>query len=186
MLAILIIVFGIINPVFLKISNLFNILSQNSIIGIVSLGMTLVIIIGGIDLSVGSVVAFTGMLFAILVSNGMPIFIAIIISIIAGIGFGFINGALIIKGKIPAFIATLGMMSAARGGTLLISGSKSVSIGNSSLNSIVNLSIAGITVPSFVFIVFLIKHIGENIFMQLEVMKKRHYSMVLMFLYSLY
>ena len=152
MLATLIAVFGIINPVFLKTSNLLNILSQNSIIGIVSLGMTLVIIIGGIDLSVGSLVAFTSMLFAILVSNGVPLFVAILISIISGICFGFINGVLIIKGKIPAFIATLGMMSAARGLTLLLSGSKSVSLGNSSVNSIVNFSIGGIAVSSFVFI----------------------------------
>ena len=156
MLAILMVVFGVINPAFFKTSNLLNILSQNSIIGIVSLGMTLIIIVGGIDLSVGSIVAFTGLLFAILVSVEMSIFFAIIISIIAGSGFGFINGFLITKGKIPAFIATLGMMSAARGGALLISGSKSVSIGTSSFNSIVNYSFAGITVSSYVFILLAI------------------------------
>lgn len=156
MLALLITVFGIINPVFLKISNLLNILSQNSIIGIVSMGMTLVIIIGGIDLSVGSIVAFTGLLFAITISTGTPIFIATIISIIVGSGFGLINGFLITKGHIPAFIATLGLMSAVRGGALLLSGSKSVSISDSSFNSIVNYSVLGIAVSSFVFIVITI------------------------------
>ncbi len=156
MLTILMVVFGIINPAFLKTSNLLNILSQNSIIGIVSLGMTLVIIIGGIDLSVGSVVAFTGLLFALLVSQGVPISISIALSIITGSGFGLINGFLVTKGKIPAFIATLGMMSAARGGALLISDSMSISIANSSFNSIINYSIMGIAVPSIVFIVLTI------------------------------
>jgi len=156
MLTILMVVFGIINPAFLKISNLLNILSQNSIIGIVSLGMTLVIIIGGIDLSVGSIVAFTGLLFSLLVSQGVPLSISIVLSIITGSGFGLINGFLVTKGKIPAFIATLGMMSAARGGALLISDSMSISIANSSFNSIINYSILGIAVPSIVFIVLTI------------------------------
>ena len=153
MLFFLIAVFGFLNPTFLQASNLLNILSQNSIIGIVSLGMTLVIIVGGIDLSVGSIVAFCGILFAILLSSGMSLFFAILIVLAIGSSLGFINGILITRGKIPAFIVTLGLMSAIRGGALLLSGSKSISIGNSSLNGIVNYSILGITVSSFLFIV---------------------------------
>lgn len=153
MLISLIVIFGSLNPAFLQFSNLLNILIQNSIIGIVSLGMTLVIIAGGIDLSVGSIVAFCGILFAILLTSGMPLGLAILICLVSGSFLGFINGILITKGKIPAFIVTLGLMSAVRGGALLLSSSKSISISESSLNGIVNYTVFGVTIASIVFII---------------------------------
>lgn len=151
-LAVLVLIFGILNPAFLKLSNLLNILSQNSIIGIVSLGMTLVIIIGGIDLSVGSTVAVTGILLALLISIGQPLVVAIIICLIFGALIGYINGILVVKARIPAFIVTLGIMSVARGGALLFSNSKSISISSSILNEIVISKIAGISVSTIIFV----------------------------------
>ncbi len=152
-LVVLILVFGLLNSAFFKGSNLLNILSQNSIIGIVSLGMTLVIIIGGIDLSVGSIVALCSILFASFIVSGLGILPSIIIALIAGSFIGLLNGITIEKGNIPSFIVTLGMMSIARGLALMFSQSKSVSLGVVDFNSIVNASFLGINLSSFVFLI---------------------------------
>lgn len=148
----LIFTFGILSPSFLKLSNLLNILSQNSIIGVVSLGMTLVIITGGIDLSVGSIVAFCSVIFASIVVEGFGLIGACTITLISGSLIGFFNGYTIEKGKIPAFIVTLGMMSIARGLALMVSGSRSISLGSINFNSIVNTTFLGIKLSSLVFI----------------------------------
>ena len=103
------------NPNFGKIGNLVNIIRQASIIYILGIGMTLVIIVGGIDLSNGAVLAFSSCIFALAVVNGVPIPVAMLIAIGIGIICGFTNGALVIYGKIPPFIATFAMMFIARG-----------------------------------------------------------------------
>lgn len=151
-LLLLIVVFGLLNPAFLKGGNLINILSQNSIIGIVSLGMTLVIIIGGIDLSVGSIVALCSILFASFVVGGIGLVPSVAIALIAGALIGFFNGIVVEKGNIPSFIVTLGMMSIARGLALMFSQSKSISLGSVDFNSIVNASFLGVNVSSLIFI----------------------------------
>lgn len=108
-LAVLFIVCAIASPYFLKIENLLNITRQVSVIGIISIGMTFAILTGGIDLSVGPVLAFSTLMVAGLKDLGaLPAFlIAMGISIL----FGLITGTLITKGKIQPFIATLGMMT---------------------------------------------------------------------------
>jgi len=163
LLVFLMALFGVLNPVFLKLSNLLNILSQNSIIGIVSLGMTLVIIVGGIDLSVGSIVAFCSITLAILISFDFPLIAAIILTVIIGSISGFINGFLITKWKIPAFIVTLGLMSSLRGGALLLCNSRSVSINGSALNTLINSSIFGVTVSVILFVL-----VGFGLFVFLD------------------
>ena len=140
-LLLLLCIFGVINPVFLSIGNLLNLVDQISIIGIISLGMTIVIIIAGIDLSVGSIVAFSSIVLA-----------QILFSILAGAVIGLINGALISYGKIPAFIATLGFMSIARGAALYITGGKSLSNLPSSLSEIISYEIIGVRLPIIIFI----------------------------------
>jgi ribose/xylose/arabinose/galactoside ABC-type transport system permease subunit len=155
-LLLLIVIFGILNPAFLKSSNFINILSQNSIIGVVSLGMTLVIIIGGIDLSVGSIVALCSILFASSIVAGFGIIPSIIIALLAGVIIGFLNGITVEKGNIPSFIVTLGMMSIARGLALMFSKSKSISLGNIDFNSVVNASFLGVNISSIVFILLTI------------------------------
>ena len=117
----------ILSPHFLTLSNMLNILRQVSIIGIVSVGMTCVIISGGIDLSVGSVLALSAIIGALALKNGANIPLAIIIALTAGGVCGFVNGILITaRTKMPPFIATLVMMSIARGLSLVITSGRPI------------------------------------------------------------
>lgn len=109
------------SPSFLTLNNLSNLVRQVSIIGVVAIGMTLVIISAGIDLSVGSMVGFANILVAVLMTHGVPIIPSILISLAAGAVLGVLNGVLIHDGRVPPFIATLGMMTAVRGLLMLIS-----------------------------------------------------------------
>lgn len=105
---------------FLTTSNLINVALQTSIIAIVAIGMTFAILTAGIDLSVGSVMALSGALAAgIAVRQGFDTYIAIGIALLVGILIGLINGLMIIKGRIPPFVATLAMLAFARGLTLV-------------------------------------------------------------------
>ncbi len=104
---------------FLTASNLVNVLRQASINGIVSVGMTLVILTGGIDLSVGSVLALSAVICASLLKSGLSVPLTILISLGVGSGLGLINGLMITKARIPPFIATLGMLTVARGLALM-------------------------------------------------------------------
>jgi ribose transport system permease protein len=103
------------NPNFGQIGNLVNIIRQASIIYLLGIGMTLVIIVGGIDLSNGAVLAFSSCIFALAVVNGVPIPVAMLIAIGIGILCGLTNGLLVVYGRIPPFIATFAMMFIARG-----------------------------------------------------------------------
>jgi ribose/xylose/arabinose/galactoside ABC-type transport system permease subunit len=107
-------------------NNLSNLVRQTSINGIVALGMTLVIISGGIDLSVGSIVGFAGIMVAILMKSGMAIVFAVPCALVAAAIFGFLNGFMIFNGRIPPFIATLGSMTIIRGVIMLISNARMV------------------------------------------------------------
>jgi len=104
---------------FLQVSNLVNILRQASINGIVAIGMTLVILTGGIDLSVGSVLALSAVIGADLMKSGLPVPLAVVAALGIGALLGAINGVIITRGRIPPFIATLGMLTVARGLTLM-------------------------------------------------------------------
>jgi len=100
---------------FFGIQNIFNVLRNMSTVAIISVGVTMVIITGGIDLSVGSVLAVSAMLSARLMWQGLPPFIAFIAGLLLGLGIGLLNGLIITKIKVNAFITTMGMMSIARG-----------------------------------------------------------------------
>ena len=106
---------------FLTVDNLSNLVRQTAVYGIVALGMTFVIISGGIDLSVGSVVGFSGIVVAMMMRGGYSISLSIALSIIVSVCFGLLNGVMIYDGKVPPFIATLGTMAILRGVTMLIS-----------------------------------------------------------------
>ncbi|MEN6318021.1 MAG: ABC transporter permease [Rectinema sp.] len=106
---------------FLTGNNLSNLVRQTAINGIVALGMTFVVISGGIDLSVGSVVGFAGILVALLMKSGVPIGLAVLASISISFLLGVANGFMVFDGRIPPFIATLGSMSIIRGAIMLIS-----------------------------------------------------------------
>jgi ribose transport system permease protein len=114
-------------PHFLTVSNLLNIAQQTSINAIVAAGMTFVIVSGGIDLSVGSIVALAGVALGAMLQGGQSPFIAIPGAIAVGTGCGFLNGLLVSVGGLPPFIATLGMMSVARGTALVFTEGRPVS-----------------------------------------------------------
>jgi ribose transport system permease protein len=101
---------------FLSVRNALNVLDQVTVLGILSIGMTAVIISAGIDLSVGSVLAFAMMVMGWLSHNcGLPLALAILLGIIVGAGCGLANGLLVTRAKLPPFIATLSMMTITRG-----------------------------------------------------------------------
>lgn len=138
-LILMVIAISIIEPAFLSRTNIFNVLTQSAIFGIMALGLTFVIISKGIDLSVGSILAFSGVVLASLGQAStatakyfpnlgeIPMMISIAAALIVGAGCGVVSGTLIAKTRIPAFIATLGMMTVARGAALIYTDGKPVS-----------------------------------------------------------
>jgi ribose transport system permease protein len=120
-LAILVVVMATLSPYFLSVSNFLNILLATATIGVLAIGATFVISSAGIDLSVGSVLGFSGVAGCLLMSSwGLPWPLGIIACIGAGAFAGFANGFLITRGQIPPFIVTLGMLGVARGFGLVL------------------------------------------------------------------
>jgi len=140
-LFVLMAVFAIIEPNFLKANNLLQVARQVSITGLIAIGMTFVILTGGIDLSVGSLLALAGMVGAVVAkggtantlslttteSTGYGVLAAILAAVAIGVLGGFIQGTLITRLGVPAFVVTLGGLSAFRGATLLLSGGGPIS-----------------------------------------------------------
>jgi ribose transport system permease protein len=114
-------------PHFLTVSNLLNVLEQTAINAIVAVGMTFVIISGGIDLSVGSVLAVSGIALGSALQAGAAVPVAIALALAVGLGCGLVNGVLVTFGRLPPFIATLGMMSVARGAALMLAEGRPIS-----------------------------------------------------------
>ena len=114
---------------FLRPINLLNIMQQVAVNGILAVGMTVVILIGGIDLSVGSMLALTGVIAALLVAQ-LNFFVTVAIVLAMGALVGLWNGVLSTYLKLPSFIATLGMLNIARGGALVLSGAAAKFINN--------------------------------------------------------
>ncbi len=119
---------SIMSPVFLSVTNFQNILKQVSITALIAAGMTLVIISGGIDLSVGSIVALSGVAIATSIRSGVPEILGIGLGIGVGTFIGILNGIIISLGNLPPFIATLGMMGMARGLALVITKAESFAV----------------------------------------------------------
>ncbi|MFZ3590027.1 ABC transporter permease [Bacillus sp. DJP31] len=113
------IILSIISPNFLSLDNVFNILRQVSINALIAFGMTFVILTGGIDLSVGSILALSSVLTAGMLTSGVDPILAILVGLIAGALMGAFNGLVITKGKVAPFIATLATMTIFRGLTLV-------------------------------------------------------------------
>ncbi|MGB9857817.1 MAG: ABC transporter permease [Dictyoglomaceae bacterium] len=125
----LIIVSSIISPYFFTVINFRNILAQVAVIAVLAAGETFVILVGGIDLSPGSVLALSGAVVAYLMKFlDVHPFLAIIFALSVGTFAGLINGFLVTKVKIPSFVATLSMMAVARGGALIITGGSPISL----------------------------------------------------------
>lgn len=111
-----IVFFSIMSQSFMTSRNILNICRQVSMIGICSVGMTMVLLTGGIDISVGSIIALSGVVAAKLIAENMwPIFPAMVVGVVIGVICGIISGAMVAKFDVPALIATLAMQSIARG-----------------------------------------------------------------------
>jgi ribose transport system permease protein len=119
-LLVLILIMSLASPYFLKPLNVFNVLRGMSTIGIMTIGVTMVIITGGIDLSVGSMLAVSGMFTARLMYSGVTPWLCAGLGLLLGLSLGLLNGTVITKVKVNAFITTLGMMSVGRGLTYLL------------------------------------------------------------------
>ena len=154
----IIIVIGltILKPSFITPSNLVNILKQASINGILAFGMMFVIISGGFDMSVGSTVAFSGILAAMLGQGNNPLVLALGAALLAGLGVGLINGVGVAVGELPPFIMTLGTMTAVRGLALLASNGKPVIGMSEPYKAIAAGSIAGIPMLAIFLIIVII------------------------------
>jgi ribose/xylose/arabinose/galactoside ABC-type transport system permease subunit len=117
----------LLTPHFLTLSNLLNVAQQTSINAIIAAGMTFVIITAGIDLSVGSILALAGVVLGQALAGGAPLPLAVAVGPGVGLLCGLLNGVLITHGRLPPFIATLGMMSVARGAALLYTKGRPIS-----------------------------------------------------------
>lgn len=122
------IIVSIFNPRFLSINNFLNVLRQTSINSVIAIGMTMVILTGGIDLSVGSILALTGAFCAGMIKSGINPVLAITISLVIGVLFGILNGALISYAKLQPFIVTLSTMTLLRGATLVYTVGKPIPV----------------------------------------------------------
>ncbi|GAA2089861.1 hypothetical protein GCM10009801_54430 [Streptomyces albiaxialis] len=120
-LVVMVAVMAILSGNFFTTTNLVNVGVQAAVTAILAFGVTFAIVSGGIDLSVGSVAAFSAVMLGWFAKEGTPLWISVILAILVGTACGLVNGVLISYGKLPPFIATLAMLSAARGLAMVVS-----------------------------------------------------------------
>jgi inositol transport system permease protein len=154
---------SLVSPAFRTVRNLTNVVRQVSAIGLISIGVTFCIICGGIDLSTGSLVGLISVVCASMaqdqfnpdqpISIVMPLVLAIMIALASGTVVGYINGALTAYGGIPPFIATLGMMTVARGVAQLYSGGRPIGRLKEGIIFIGSGSLLGIPIPILIYLV---------------------------------
>ena len=125
-LIVTVIIAALLNPAFFSGSNLLNVLRQNVVVGVIACGALLVLICGEVDLSPGSVAAFTGCMAAIVMVSTQNVLIAVAAGLGMGAVFGFLNGIIVTKCRIPSFIMTLATQQIARGAILAITDSKPI------------------------------------------------------------
>jgi len=155
-LALLLVIFGLSARNFFTLTTFRTIANQVPDITIVAVGMTFVLIIAGIDLSVGSVMALAGAVLGLfLVKFNLPLPAAIVVCLAVGILCGAANGLVIIRWKLPAFIVTLGMLEIARGGAYLVTESRTIYIGGP-VEVITDASILGLSLPFIVAVAIVV------------------------------
>ena len=144
-------------PAFGSVANLINILQQVTVIAVLALGVNVVIFTGGIDISVGSVVAFTGIVMGkLIVENGMPDIVGVIAAVAVGAACGTFNGIMISKFKLQLMIATLAMMSMARGAAYTLADGQTITGYSAGFRWIGIANIPGTAIPvQIVFMVLL-------------------------------
>jgi ribose transport system permease protein len=152
-LILLIIIFSVTSPNFLTGGNIVTILLMTAVNGILAVGITFIIVTGGIDLSAGTVMTFGSVTLAFFISNlHFPIVIGMLVGILAGVLCGFINGVTVTKLKLPPFIATLGMMNVTKGLNLIVSGARPIYFADAvGFTKIATLPVFGIPVGVLIF-----------------------------------
>lgn len=140
------------SPVFLRWTNILNVIRQSSIYGIMAIGMTFVILTGGIDLSVGSILAFSGAVAAGLLKANAPLGLVIVASLAVGAALGLANGVIVTVGRITPFVTTLAMMTVARSLTLIFCNGYPISGFSQQFRFIGTGDLLGIPVPIVVFL----------------------------------
>jgi ribose transport system permease protein len=160
-LIIIFFVFSVLSPFFLSFNNVVGILISTAVNGVLALGVTFVIITGGIDLSVGTVMTFSAVMAGVFVTFwGLPIPLGILAGLMAGGLCGLVNGVLIAKMRIPPFVATLGMMMVTKGLSLVISDMKPIYFNETpifrelAMGSVLGTIIPGFTIPNAVIVMF--------------------------------
>ncbi|MBY8909934.1 ABC transporter permease [Salinicoccus roseus] len=164
-LTLLVIVITIMNQQFLSPDNLMNLLRQVSINGLIAFGMTFVILTGGIDLSVGSILAFSSAMTALIITSGIDPVFAMLLGCVVGLLAGAVNGLLVTVGGMAPFIATLATMTIYRGATLVVTDGRPITgLGDSLLFQMFGKGyFFGIPVPAVTMIViFIILYIVLN------------------------
>ncbi|OOC62053.1 ABC transporter permease [Paenibacillus ihbetae] len=166
-LVVLLVTFSLSSGNFFQFSNLIGILLSTAVIGVLALGSTFVIITGGIDLSVGTVMTLSAVMSGVFITFwGLPVPIGILGGILTGALCGLLSGTAVAKMKIPPFIATLAMMMIAKGLALIISGAKPIyfteaeSFANISQGSVLGSLIPGFDIPNAVLIFFIAAILG--------------------------
>lgn len=150
------IVISIITPRFLTLSNITNVLTQISVNAIIAVGMTFVILTGGIDLSVGSILAISGAVAAYIVKASGSVILALIVAAVIGVAIGLINGVLISKGKVQAFIVTLASMTIFRGVTYVFTNGTPISGLGGTFGDIGNKKLGFLPVPVLITLIIVL------------------------------
>ncbi|WP_137168994.1 ABC transporter permease [Marinomonas sp. FW-1] len=169
-LIVLLIVFSIASPNFMQTSNMLAILQATSVNGVLAVAATLVIISGGIDLSVGTLMTFTAVVAGVLLTNmNLPLPIGVLGAILAGAFCGFCSGSFVAKMKIPPFIATLGMMLILKGLSLVVSGARPIYFNNTpgfdeiSRGSLIGEVLPFLPIPNGVLILFIVAGVASYV-----------------------
>lgn len=150
-LIVLVVGFSLASPSFLQTGNIISILQATSVNGVLAVGVTLIIITGGIDLSIGTLMTFCAVMSGVVLTwLGAPLPAGVIVAIATGALVGTISGTLVAKAKIPPFIATLGMMLVLKGMSLIVTGTKPIYFNNTDgYTAISQGSLIGRIVPQF-------------------------------------
>ncbi|MCQ4923525.1 ribose ABC transporter permease [Tissierella carlieri] len=154
------VIISILNPRFLTMGNLLNVFRQTSINAIIAAGMTFVILSAGIDLSVGSILGFSGAVGAKMLASGYNIWLSLLAAIVIGAVAGIVNGIIITKGKVQPFIATLAIMILLRGATMVFTSGRPIPVSGEHISGVFRWIgtgvVLGIPVPIAIMIIVFI------------------------------
>ncbi len=161
------------SPAFLTMRNILNLLRQSAVVGMISAGMTLIIISGNFDISVGYICGCAGAITAIVLNKGCPFFLMVPVILLFGALVGLVSGTAVAKFAIPSMIATLGMGQVVKGLLLLITGGYPISVKNPIMTWIGKGSFLGIPVPIYLFVLAIVV---VNFILQKTVLGRYIYS----------